>query len=124
MDLTVTPDTYTPSVNCNGDYIDNIPQIKHGIYCLCGSRKDKTYENRTSFAIHIKSNTHQKWLTSLNQNKANHYVEMVKHRELAENQRKIIAQLENQLSKKSLTIDYLTIQLTKTAPLDNLLDMN
>jgi predicted RNase H-like nuclease (RuvC/YqgF family) len=60
---------------------------------------------------------------TLNQNKANYYVEMVKHRELAENQRKIIAQLENQLSKKNLTIDYLTIQLTKTAPLDNLLDL-
>jgi hypothetical protein len=123
MDLTVTPDTYTPSVNCNGDYIDNIPQIKHGIYCLCGSRKDKTYENHYSFAKHITSQTHQKWLTTLNQNKANYYVEMVKHRELAENQRKIIAQLENQLSKKNLTIDYLTIQLTKTAPLDNLLDL-
>jgi len=123
MDLTVTPDTYTPSVNSNGDYIDNIPQIKHGIYCLCGSRKDKTYENHASFTVHIKSKTHQKWLTTLNQNKANYYVEMVKHRELAENQRKIIAQLENQLSKKNLTIDYLTIQLTKTAPLDNLLDL-
>jgi len=123
MDLTVTPDTYTPSVNSNGDYIDNIPQMKHGIYCLCGSRKDKTYENHASFAIHIKSKTHQKWLMMLNQNKANHYVEMVKYRELVENQRKIITQLENQLSKKNLTIDYLTAQLTRTSPTCDLLDL-
>lgn len=123
MDLSVTPDTYTPSVDRNGEYIDNKPQIKYGIYCLCGSRKDKIYENQASFAIHIQTKTHQKWLTSLNQNKANYYVEMVRHKELVENQRKIIAQLENQLSKKNLTIDYLTAQLTKTAPLGNLLDL-
>lgn len=62
---------------------------------------------------------------ALNQNKANYYVEMVKHRELVENQQKIISQLENQLSKKNLTIDYLTAQLTKTSmsPVGNLLDL-
>jgi hypothetical protein len=123
MDLSITPDTYTPSVNSNGDYIDNIPHIKHGIYCLCGSRKDKAYENHSSFAIHIKSKTHQKWLTSLNQNKANYYVEMVKHKKLVEDQQKIIVQLDNQLIKKNLTIDYLTSQLTKTAPIGNLLEL-
>ena len=50
----------------------------------------------------------------MNQNKANYYVEMLKNKELVENQQKIIAQLENQLHKKTLTIDYLTEQLTKT----------
>lgn len=123
MDLSVTPDTYTPSVNSDGDYIDNIPPIKHGIYCPCGSRKDKTYETTVKFAIHIKSKTHQKWLTMLNQNKANYYVEMLTQKELVENQRKLIAQLENQLSIKIVTIDYLTTQLTKTSPVGNLLDL-
>ena len=114
MEITITPDIYTPSVNNTGNYIDNIPIIKNGLFCPCGTRKDKTYENTTKFASHIKSKYHQKWLIILNQNKANYYVEMLKNKELVENQQKIIAQLENQLHKKTLTIDYLTEQLTKT----------
>jgi ABC-type phosphate transport system auxiliary subunit len=112
MDITITPDTYTPSVDGAGNYIDNIPIIKNGLFCPCGSRKDKTYENTTKFAIHIKSKSHQKWLQILNQNRANYYVEMLKYKELVENQQKIITQLENHLQKKTLTIDYLTEQLT------------
>jgi hypothetical protein len=127
MDITITPDTYTPSVDDSGNYVDNIPVIKNGLFCPCGSRKDKTYENATKFATHIKSKTHQKWLAVLNQNKANYYVEMLKNKELIENQRKIITQLENQLHKKTLTIDYLTEQLTiKTIHKEciDLLDIN
>ena len=128
MDITITPDTYTPSVNSEGNYIDNIPIIKHGLYCPCGSRKDKIYENGTKFACHIKSKYHQKWLIALNENKANYYVEMLTTKELVENQKKIISQLENQLHKKTLTIDYLTEQLTnktsqQTSSID-LLDLN
>ena len=128
MDITITPDTYTPSVDDNGNYIDNIPIIKNGLFCLCGTRKDKTYENTTKFATHIKSKSHQKQLIILNQNKANYYVEMLKNKELVEAQQKIIVQLENQLHKKVLTIDYLTDQLTnKTRQQEcniNLLDIN
>lgn len=112
MDIATTPDTYTPSVDNNGNYIDNVPIIKNGLLCPCGSRKDKMYENSTKFATHMKSKSHQKWLMILNQNKANYYVEMLKNKELVENQQKIIGQLENQLQKKILTIDYLTDQLT------------
>jgi hypothetical protein len=112
MDITITPDTYTPSVDNDGNYIDKIPIIKNGLFCPCGSRKDKSYENATKFASHIKTKSHQNWLLSLNQNKANYYVEMLMKKELIENQQKIIAQLENQLHKKILTIDYLTEQLT------------
>ena len=113
MDITLTPDTYMPSVDDNGNYTDNIPIIKHGLFCPCGSRKDKTYENTSKFATHIKTKAHQKWLLILNQNKANYYVEMLKNKEVVENQQKIITQLEQQLQRKSLTIDYLTGQLTR-----------
>lgn len=124
MEITITPDTYTPSVDNNGNYIDNIPIIKNGLFCPCGSRKDKTYENATKFATHIKSKSHQKWLIILNQNKANYYVEMLRNKELVENQQKIITQLENQLHKKTLTIDYLTDQLTsKTRQLVSTIDL-
>ena len=112
MEMTIIPDTYMPSVNDDGAYVDNIPIIKNGMYCLCGSRKDKAYETTSKFTTHIKTKSHQKWLQSLNQNKANYYVEMLKNKELVENQQKIITQLENQLHKKTLTIDYLTEQLT------------
>jgi hypothetical protein len=112
MDITITPDIYTPSVDNAGNYVDIIPIIRSGLFCPCGSRKDKTYETSTKFSAHIKSKSHQKWLLNLNQNKANYYVELLQHKELVENQRKIITQLENQLQKKTLTIDYLTDQLT------------
>jgi len=111
MEITLTPDTYMPSVDEKGNYIDCIPIIKHGLFCPCGSRKDKTYENTVKFTAHIKSKSHQKWLLSLNQNKANYYVDMLKNKEIIENQQKIIKQLENQLQKKIMTIDYLTEQL-------------
>lgn len=139
MDVTVTPETYTPSVDDNGNYIDNISTIKHGLFCPCGSRKDKSYENTAKFATHIKSKAHQKWLTILNQNKANYYVEALKNKELVVNQQKIITQLtkhnelsiselKKQLETKTLTIDYLTNQITtmmnpKTTDVD-LLDIN
>jgi len=130
MDITLTPDTYTPSIDNNGNYIDYIPAIKHGLFCPCSSRKSKPYDNAAKFSAHIKTQSHQKWLNILNQNKANYYVEMLKHKEIVENQRKIIAQLENQLHKKTLTIDYLTEQLvtmnkkqTEEANI-NLLDFN
>ena len=38
---------------------------------------------------------------------------MLKNKEVVENQQKIITQLEQQLQRKSLTIDYLTGQLTR-----------
>ncbi len=128
MDITLTPDTYTPSVDDNGNYVDNVPIIKNGIYCLCGARRDKAYENTSKFATHIKTKAHQKWLLHLNQNKANYYIEMLKNKEVIENQQKIIQQLEQQLQKKNLTIDYLTDQLTnkvntQTMSVD-LLDIN
>jgi len=39
MDVAITPDTYSPSVNDRGDYVDYVPSIMHGIYCPCNSRK-------------------------------------------------------------------------------------
>lgn len=118
MNITITPDTYTPSVDAAGNYIDNIPVIKNGLFCPCGSRKEKTYETTGKFATHIKTKAHQKWLIQLNQNKANYYIEMLQYKELVENQQKIITQLENQLHKKNLTVDYLTEQLmiSKSTP--------
>lgn len=128
MNIALTPDTYTPSIDEVGNYIDNVPIIKRGLLCLCGTRRDKRYETTAKFAMHIKSKTHQKWLLSLNQNKSNHYVQMLEHKELIENQRKIIGHLEKQLSQKDRTIAYLTEELlskqVKSQTIVDLLDIN
>ena len=56
---------------------------------------------------------HQKWLNQLNNDKANYYIELIKLKENCENQKRIIQEMENELKRKSLTIDYLTEQVTK-----------
>ena len=128
MDITTIPELYMPSMDDNGNYIDKIPIIKNGIYCSCGSRKDKVYDSTSKFNAHIKSKIHQKWVISLNNNKANYYVEVVQLKELVEQQKKLLTQLENTLQTKLLTIDYLTMQLTQkenqNKPCVDLLDIN
>ena len=111
MDFTHTPDTYTPGIDDKGNYIDQIPVIRHGIHCLCGSRKDKTYSNSTSFTAHIKTKHHQHWLENLNRNKANYYIESVRYKELVESQQKILVNLENQVLIKTNTIEKLEKQI-------------
>ena len=114
MDLVVEPDVYSPGIDNAGNYIDKMPSfntIKKGLTCPCGSRKDKAYESHTSFSAHIKSKIHQKWLTNLNTDKVNYYIENTKLQETIQNQRLIIAKQDKDLQNKSLTIDYLTKQL-------------
>ena len=75
MELATEPDLYSPSIDSLGNYIDKIPSfnnIKHGLRCPCGSRKDKVYDTYSTFSAHTKTKTHQKWLNDLNLNKANH----------------------------------------------------
>jgi hypothetical protein len=111
MELFLTPDTYAPSLDEHGRYADVVPHIRHGIKCVCGTRHDKTYTHST-FSAHIKTKAHQKWLASMNLNRGNHYAELTKCRDLVIAQKSIIAKLETQLHVKSLTIDYLTEQLS------------
>lgn len=113
MELTTDPELYSPSIDNTGNYIDNISSlnIKHGIRCPCGSRKDKIYSNQSVFASHIKTNHHQKWIANLNLNKANYYVENEQLKNTIQNQRMIIAQMDKELQNRNTTIDYLTQQL-------------
>ena len=101
MDTAITADTYTPGLDDQGNYVDDIPVIRHGIHCPCGSRRDKTYPTVASFTAHTKTKHHQQWLETLNRNKANHYVESLRYKELVESQQKILTSLENQLVIKS-----------------------
>jgi len=125
MDISLTPDTYSPGIDSNGNYIDHSPVIKNGIYCLCGARKDKVYETRTKFNVHTKTRRHQKWLSGVNDNKSNFFIELEKSKELVNSQRKIIAGLENQVQIKMVTIDCLTQQMANTSliRIENLIDI-
>ena len=117
MELVTEPDTYIPGIDDIGNYIDNIPSfnvIKHGIRCPCGARKDKTYDTCSTFSAHIKTKTHQKWLHNLNLNKANYYIENEKLKSTLQNQRIIIAKMDKELQNNSMTIDYLTRQLSSS----------
>jgi len=130
MDLIVEADIYAPSMDDKGNYIDKIPSfnnLKNGLRCSCGARKDKTYDCTAYFASHIKSKTHQKWLADMNTNKSNFYTENVQLKEIITNQKIIIARLEKEVIIKLKTIDYLTQQLiTKEThnTVTNLLDFD
>ena len=132
MDIALIADIYTPSVDDAGNYIDNIPPINHGLKCPCGSKV--IFETKAKFAAHCKSNVHKSWLEMMNQNKANHYAEMLKLKETVEHQRQIISrqelkislhkkELENKLHDKEIIIEFLNSQLTKAQVVSfNLLD--
>lgn len=126
MDLIIDPDIYAPSIDEHGNYVDRIPSFLNGIYCPCGSRKNKNYETHQKFATHIKSQTHKKWLENLNLNKTNYYVDCNKLNELVKNQRLIISQMELDVYNKNRTIDYLTHQLTlkNSTTVTNLLELD
>jgi hypothetical protein len=56
MELAVESDIYSPSIDDKGNYVDRIPSfnnIKNGLRCPCGTRKDKTYDCTTYFSNHI-----------------------------------------------------------------------
>jgi len=121
MELVTEPDLYMPSIDNLGNYIDKIPSfnnLKNGIRCPCGSRKDKTYDTYGVFSGHIKTKAHQKWLSNLNLNKANYYIENENLKTTLHNQRLIIAKLEKEVQNKIMTIDYLTQQLINNKTID------
>lgn len=129
MELVTEADLYTPSIDNFGNYIDKTPSfnnLKCGIRCPCGSRKDKTYDTSSAFSTHTKSKTHQKWLDNLNLNKTNYYVENEKLKHTLQDQRMIIAKMDIELQNKMMTIDYLTKQLIGNTgkTVDNLLNFD
>lgn len=127
MELVVEPDVYSPSIDENGNYVDKIPSFhRKGLSCPCGARKGKVYESHGTFATHIKTKNHQKWLENLNLNKANYYAENEGLKVVVQNQRMMIAKLEKDLQNRNMTVDLLTQQVYKTnyKTVNNLLDLD
>jgi hypothetical protein len=129
MEIATEPDTYQPSIDERGNYVDKIPHftssVKCGIRCPCGSRKDKTYESYSVFSQHVKTKTHQKWLSGLNENRANYYIENEQLKQTIQTQKMIIAKMDKDIQNKMMTIDYLTQQLMiPNKKVENLLDFD
>ena len=129
MELVTEPDIYSPSIDEIGNYVDKVPSfitIKNGIRCPCGSRKNKVYDTYCIFSNHVKSKTHQKWLSNLNLNKANYYIKNEELNTILQQQKIIIARLEKDLQNKIMTIDFLTQQLSvkNEKTVNNLIDFD
>lgn len=122
MELSLDSDIYEPCIGDDGNYSDYLPpssKFKNGLRCPCGARKDHIFDSRQSFNGHIKTKTHQKWLSDLNTNKMNFYTECEKLKEVVNSQKIIIARLEKDISIKLKTIDYLTQQLINKEDSEN-----
>jgi hypothetical protein len=120
--IALDSDIYEPNIDDKGNYVDYIPpssKFANGLRCSCGARKDHIFDTRSSLANHIKTKTHQKWLSDLNVNKMNFYSECEKLKEVVKSQQIIIAKLEKEINTKLKTIDYLTQQLMNKEKGDN-----
>lgn len=118
MELATEPDVYSPNIDDNGNYVDRIPSfnsnaLANGIRCACGTRRDKVYLSAPLFAAHCKTKTHEKWIHDLNTNKSNFFTENQKLNEIIHAQKIMIGKMELELASKTMTINYLTQELTK-----------
>ena len=114
MDLALEPELYAPVVNDYGNYIDKIPNFTvAGIRCPCNARST-VHKTRQLFVSHIKSKCHMTWLETLNANRSNYYTECEKLRALVTDQRKIIADMGNELAVLTNQNAELQQQLKKT----------
>ena len=111
MDLQVESDIYEPNIDEDGNYSDYLPKsskFSNGLRCPCGARKEHIFDNRQSFSGHIKTKTHQKWLSDLNTNKMNYFTENIKLNETISNQKLIIAKLQRENDENLKLIVHLT----------------
>ena len=108
MDLTTQPEYYTATIDSHGNYVDYIPsfQMKNGIRCMCGSRKDKIYNSSNAFITHTKSQTHKNWMEQLNNNKMNYFKENREMKELIHNQKLIIGNYEKEINSLKAVVEH------------------
>jgi len=111
MDLIIESDIYQPNIDENGNYLDYLPsssKFTHGLRCSCGSRKEHVFDTRQSFSGHIRTKTHQKWISDINMNKMNYFTENIRLNETINNQKLIIAKLQRENDENIKLIVHLT----------------
>ena len=113
-ELATQAEWYSPFVDDSGEYIDKYPHanaLQFGIRCPCIPRTThtpKVYKNRQSFIVHCRTASHQRWLSQMNSNKQNFYVELEQCKQDVANQRLIIAEQQKTLDEKNTIIHFLT----------------
>jgi hypothetical protein len=71
------------------------------------------YTTGPLFSAHCKSKTHERWIQELNANKSNFFTENQSLRQIIHAQKIMIGKMELELSSKTMTINYLTQELSK-----------
>jgi hypothetical protein len=126
MDLALDSDIYEPIMDDKSNYIDYLPpssKFKNGLRCACGSRKEHVFDSRQSFASHIKTKTHQKWVTDLNNNKMNYFCENIKLNETITTQKIVIAKLQRENDEYVKLVAHLTKKISSKENPDIVLDL-
>lgn len=104
----LTPDTYYPSINEEGNYIDKIPfnfNVAQGFYCPCGTRKDKIcFNTKSKLSAHFKTNAHELWVKCLNLNKNNYFMENEELKKIIEEQKLQISEQAKIIYKQNFKI--------------------
>lgn len=105
----LTPDTYYPSIDEEGKYIDKIPfnfNVAQGFYCPCGTRKEKIcFTTKSKLSSHFKTNTHELWIANLNLNRHNHLIENEELKKIIQDQKLQISEQANIIAKQNFKIN-------------------
>jgi hypothetical protein len=104
----LTPDTYYPTMDEEGNYVDKIPfsfNTAQGFYCPCRSRKEKIcFTRKSTLSAHFKTNNHELWIASLNLNKHNYFTENEELKKIIEGQKLQISEQAKVISKQNYKI--------------------
>ena len=98
MDLSTTPEQYTPGIDNSGMYVDRKPYMQNGLRCACTGHMH-TYKTRASFSTHTKSQRHKSWLAELNANRMNYYSQLQNAERNVRDQRRHIAEQGNKIAR-------------------------
>jgi len=111
--ISLVPDYYEPAIDSNGNYIDRIlgQWPTPGLKCACAVRVNFCYSTKAKWTTHIKTQRHKTWLSNLNDNKTNHYVEMRKKDEVLLMQKKTIADYDIKIQQQNVIIVCLSNQM-------------
>uniref|UniRef100_A0A6C0KBF5 Uncharacterized protein n=1 Tax=viral metagenome TaxID=1070528 RepID=A0A6C0KBF5_9ZZZZ len=110
METVSDPDTYEPSLNKDGVYVDTLSFAwpLEGLRCNCGTRREHSYSSRSKFLAHTKTKGHRAWLVDLTNNKLNYYNRLVKSEETVKTQQLMLTELSNRIAQDSVVISALT----------------
>ena len=125
MALALEAELYAPNRDDQGKYIDFVPSLcllKHGIKCVCGSRKDQTFYATGPFKKHLQCQKHKAWLKMKNLEPQNDIKIIHEHEKTIKNQQILIHELNQEivLLKKKISV----LESPKQVPVFDLLGID